>query len=242
MSRAVIIWCAGLAAGALPWCWMPTRVVRLPARATESRPTGAGGLGLRAGWALGSGVAALVWLPSPWGWFASLPAAGAAWILAGRSEPAAVRRARREAQADLPHLVALLAATLRSGSAPQAGLELVCQSLPGAAADRLEALRNRLALGADPGDVWSELAADPVLGPLGRCLARAHQTGAPVAAAIERLAVELARGQRAAAEDRARAVGVKAALPLGLCLLPAFLLLGIVPVVASLAESLLAAR
>ena len=39
---------------------------------------------------------------------------------------------------------------------------------------------------------------------------------------------------RARAEDAARRVGVAAAVPLGVCLLPAFLLLGVVPTVASL--------
>ena len=43
---------------------------------------------------------------------------------------------------------------------------------------------------------------------------------------------------RAEVEDAARRVGVRAALPLGLCLLPAFLLIGIVPVVAGLMEAL----
>jgi pilus assembly protein TadC len=54
----------------------------------------------------------------------------------------------------------------------------------------------------------------------------------------ERLADDLEREALAAVEDRARAVGVKAAVPLGLCLLPAFLLLGIVPLVASLVTGL----
>ena len=40
------------------------------------------------------------------------------------------------------------------------------------------------------------------------------------------------------AKERARAVGVKAAVPLGLCLLPAFVLVGIVPVVAALLTNL----
>jgi hypothetical protein len=39
-------------------------------------------------------------------------------------------------------------------------------------------------------------------------------------------------------EDQARAVGVKAAVPLGLCLLPSFLLIGVVPVVIGLLRSL----
>ncbi len=38
--------------------------------------------------------------------------------------------------------------------------------------------------------------------------------------------------------QRARRVGVRAAVPLGLCLLPAFLLIGIVPVVAGLVSDL----
>jgi pilus assembly protein TadC len=59
-----------------------------------------------------------------------------------------------------------------------------------------------------------------------------------VTRAVERLADELARSARAEVEDRARAVGVKAALPLGLCLLPAFLLLGIAPLVAGLLGAL----
>ena len=73
---------------------------------------------------------------------------------------------------------------------------------------------------------------------LGRALARAHRTGAPVVPAVERLADELARSARSEVEDRARAVGVKAAVPLGLCLLPAFVLIGIVPLVAGLLTSL----
>ena len=92
--------------------------------------------------------------------------------------------------------------------------------------------------GWTPTQVWADLATDPALGPLGRALARAHRTGAPVVPAVERLADELTRSARAEVEDRARAVGVKAAVPLGLCLLPAFVLIGIVPVVAGLLTSL----
>jgi hypothetical protein len=41
----------------------------------------------------------------------------------------------------------------------------------------------------------------------------------------------------ARAEDAARRVGVAAAMPLGVCLLPAFLLLGVVPTVAAMFAS-----
>jgi len=135
-------------------------------------------------------------------------------------------------------VVGLLADALRSGRPPDAALAVVVDALPGPAAGRLAALLPRLRLGVDREQVWADLAADTALGPLGRALARAHRTGAPVVPAVERLADELARSARAEVEDRARAVGVKAAVPLGLCLLPSFVLVGIVPVVAALFSSL----
>jgi hypothetical protein len=114
----------------------------------------------------------------------------------------------------------------------------VAAALPGPAADRLAPVPDRLALGTDPVAVWEEVARDADLAVLGRALARAQRSGAPVADTVERVAEELAAAGRAEVEDRARAVGVKAAVPLGLCLLPAFLLLGVVPMVAGLLAEL----
>ncbi|GAB2992094.1 type II secretion system F family protein [Nocardioides montaniterrae] len=165
-------------------------------------------------------------------------AAVGVWAAAGRIEPAGVRREREEVRRDLPYVVALLAAALRSGAAPAPAIGLVTRALPGAASARLAGVAARLELGGDPAAVWRSLAADDVLAPLGRALARAHRTGSPVVAEIERLGDELARRSRAEVEDRARAVGVRAAVPLGVCLLPAFLLLGIVPLVVGLAGSI----
>jgi pilus assembly protein TadC len=52
------------------------------------------------------------------------------------------------------------------------------------------------------------------------------------------IAEELRRDARVRAEAAARSAGVRAVLPLVACFLPAFLLIGVVPVVASLAQSL----
>lgn len=184
----------------------------------------------------GAGAAALLGGPL------AVPAgAGAFTVVAvttGRLEPAGARRRREEVRRDLPAVVTLLAAALRSGAAPGDAIDLVCRALPGSAAGRLTPMAARLRLGGDPVALWGALGADPELGSLGRTLARAHRTGAPVVVAVERLADDLARQARAAVEDRARAVGVRAAVPLGLCLLPSFLLLGIVPLAVSLAQSI----
>ncbi|MCM3516849.1 type II secretion system F family protein [Nocardioides sp. P86] len=186
-------------------------------------------LGAVGAWAFVSGTAGAV----------LAPAVGAAvWVGVGRAEPAPARREREAVRRELPHLVALVGSALGAGASPGAAVELATAALPGPAAQRLEPAVHRLRLGLDPGEVWRLVTADADLAPLGRALGRAHETGAPVVAAVERLAEELARSARADVEDRARAVGVRAAAPLGLCLLPAFLLVGIVPVVAGLLESL----
>jgi Flp pilus assembly protein TadB len=168
----------------------------------------------------------------------ALGAAVAVWVVIGRAEPASERRRRDLARRDLPHLVGLLGDALRSGRSTAEALALVTLALPGPASERLAVAVPRLRLGLDPRTVWDELAGDAALAPLGRVLARAHTTGAPVVAAVEALAASLAEDARGEVEDRARAVGVKAALPLGLCLLPSFVLLGIVPVVAGMLGTL----
>ena len=53
-----------------------------------------------------------------------------------------------------------------------------------------------------------------------------------------RLAEELRERTRADVEARARSVSTRAAAPLGVCFLPAFVLLGIVPLVAGLVAQL----
>ena len=189
-------------------------------------------------WALLCGAAAAAFVGGPVGLAAAPVAAATTWLVIERSEPAQVRRTRDLARRDLPHVVGLLADALRSGQPPDDALGVVAGALPGPAAARLAEVVPRLRLGVDPTQVWADLSADPALGPLGRALARAHRTGAPVVPAVERLADELTRSARSEVEDRARAVGVKAAVPLGLCLLPAFVVIGIVPVVAGLLTSL----
>lgn len=181
-----------------------------------------------------AGTGAALFIGGPLALPVGLAAGAGCWWWLGTVEPAGVRREREEVRRDLPAVVHLLGAGLRSGAAPGEAVRLACTALPGAAADRLAGVGQRLALGADPGSVWTALATDEALAPLGRCLARAHETGAPVVDAVDRLGLELEAEHRQLAESRARAVGVKAALPLGLCLLPSFLLLGIVPLAVGL--------
>jgi len=162
----------------------------------------------------------------------------AVWAIVGRAEPAAARHAREAARRELPHFVDLLAGALESGLSVGGALEVVTAGLPGAAADRLGPAVARLRLGVPATDVWLELTADPALAPLGRALARAQETGSSVATAARRLADDLTESAHLEVEERARAVGVRAAVPLGVCLLPAFLVLAVVPLVVGAAEAI----
>lgn len=159
-------------------------------------------------------------------------AAGLSWWLTGRLEPPAARRRRERLAAALPLCVDLLAACLAAGLSPGSAVELVTETVGAPLSEELAMLTARLRVGVDPSTVWRDLARHPQLGGLGRTVSRAVDSGASVADAMQRLAADLRREGRAQAETRARAVGVKAAVPLGVCLLPAFVLVGVVPVVA----------
>ncbi len=79
----------------------------------------------------------------------------------------------------------------------------------------------------------------PGAAPLAGCLERAQETGVPAVEPIARLAARLRADAGRAAGIRARRVGVQATAPLGLCFLPAFLAVGVVPVVIGLARGLM---
>ena len=184
-------------------------------------------------WALCAAIAGPTLLGGPFGLAVGIGAGLAVWVLVGRAEPRVARRRREQARQELPHVVQLLAAVLRGGGSIEQALVQVARALPGPATDALRAAEGRLRVGAGPAQVWTDLAANPALAPLGRALARSAESGASVVDVMSRLSDELAREHRGEVEDLARSVGVRAAVPLGVCLLPAFLLLGIVPVVVA---------
>lgn len=64
-------------------------------------------------------------------------------------------------------------------------------------------------------------------------LGLAARAGAPVAELLRAEAFRLRRAARSAGVERAAALGVRLMLPLGLCVLPAFVLLGVAPLMIS---------
>jgi Flp pilus assembly protein TadB len=181
------------------------------------------------GWALLGGLPGVVAGPA---------AAVAVWVVLGRTEPPSVVRRREQLLDDLPLAVDLLGACLAAGAAPESALVTVGRAVGGPVEEEFLALHHRLGIGVDPAQVGRTVAEHPQLGPLGRAVGRAHDTGASVGRAVHQLAAELRERALADVEARARSIEVKAAAPLGLCLLPAFVVLGVVPMVVGVFASM----
>lgn len=102
-----------------------------------------------------------------------------------------------------------------------------------------------LALGADPAVAWaipSDQSARPDdthIDALLRLARRSASSGAALADGVAELADQSRHDAAHAATAAAERAGVLIAGPLGLCFLPAFVCLGIVPVVAGLAGDVL---
>jgi pilus assembly protein TadC len=67
---------------------------------------------------------------------------------------------------------------------------------------------------------------------MARAISRSLRSGAPLSKTLEHLADETRRSHHHSADQQARSAESRAALPLGLCFLPAFVLLSIVPTIA----------
>lgn len=165
----------------------------------------------------------------------------------GHLEPRAEREDRERLAADLPLALDLLAACLAGGAALAEAVRAVADAVPGACGQRLTRVGAAMEVGSPPQDAWQALTAGPPSKPPDelaaaavRALTRAGEGGAPVAAAVARLAAEAREQARARGQAAAERAGVFAVAPLGLCFLPAFVLLGVVPVIAGLVGPLLA--
>ncbi|GAA2584167.1 type II secretion system F family protein [Streptomyces tubercidicus] len=151
----------------------------------------------------------------------------------------AARAAAAEVRSELAPAGDLLAACLAAGAGPREAAEAVGRTLDGPVAERLRQVAAELRLGGEPAVVWPRLAALPGAEGLARCMERAGISGVPAVESASRIAAELRAEQARAATAQARRAGVLVTLPLSACFLPAFLTLGVAPVLIGLAGGLL---
>ena len=135
---------------------------------------------------------------------------------------------------DTALVLELLAAQLRAGLAPLAALGTLSEALN---SRPLHTVCQRLQMGSGWGSAWSGSAAG-TFGELRDALAPAYTGGAPSTALLLSLADAHRLSERRAAERAAGRLSVALVVPLGLCSLPAFICLGIVPILISLLPTL----
>ncbi|WP_031041812.1 type II secretion system F family protein [Streptomyces sp. NRRL F-5650] len=186
-----------------------------------------------AGWALVGGVEGLVvgvvGAGALWRWSVRRSAAGAP-----AREAAAAAAARQ-----LPLAADLLAACIAAGAGPVTAARAVGEALGGPVGDALGRGAAEVRLGGEPEGAWRGLAAVPGASPLARLLERAEVSGLPAAAPAARLAAQARADWARTTTARARRAAVMVTAPVGLCFLPAFIAVGVLPVVIGLAGGVL---
>jgi Type II secretion system (T2SS), protein F len=141
-------------------------------------------------------------------------------------------------------LLDLIGAMLDAGASLEQAVAILAETTDPQTAGRLTAVTGALSLGMPWAAAW-HLAIPADTGNEGQTLVLlrdaltfAGATGAPSSSILYARAMQLRRRRNREAEKRAAALGVRLVIPLGACALPAFVCLGVVPVLLSLLPTL----
>ncbi|WP_188079044.1 type II secretion system F family protein [Actinotalea subterranea] len=130
----------------------------------------------------------------------------------------------------------LLGAACAAGASVPAALAATGVAIEGERGAVLLRAAALVSLGAEWQAAWVGAGA---LAPVRDALEPAWVDGAPPGEALRATAASVRRERQARALEAAGRLGVRLVLPLGLCYLPAFVLVGLVPVLVSMASGAL---
>lgn len=152
------------------------------------------------------------------------------------------RRLRRDQTLSLlgqaPVVADLLGTAITAGATVPEAIVIVGDTVDEPIRSRLRAVVAAIQMGADPHSAWADWLDDPALSPIASAIIRSQHSGSPLSVVLDAAAADMRHAYRSDVEARARAAGVRAVAPLALCYLPAYLLVGVVPVVAGFASAL----
>jgi pilus assembly protein TadC len=183
------------------------------------------GLCLAAARLIGS-LGGLVWLAAP-------IVAAAGFVALGWLEPRSARRRRQQLIMEAPQALELMAACLDAGLPAGAACRAVVQCFEGPVSDDLGRVVSLLELGVGEVAAWRSIHDHPQLGLAAADLARSAESGSSVVDGLQQHAAAAREARRGALQVRARAVGVRSVAPMMGCFIPSFMVLGVVPSVAS---------
>lgn len=161
--------------------------------------------------------------------------AGVAYVLLTRSARSHIIVNRRRRLAQIPLTLEVAAMLLRSGATPSGALSSAAAAVGPLLCDAIGQVARLQQMGQDAHSAWSLLVADPVLAPVAQSAIRSSSSGSALATDWQRVAADCRQQYRAEAHGVAQRAGIFALAPLGLCFLPAFVCLGVLPIVLGLA-------
>jgi tight adherence protein C len=177
---------------------------------------------------------------APIGLVATFPAGALGWALPGLGARRAARRHLAAVERSLPEVVDLLMLAAGAGLSVRQGVAAVAARTHGPLGPLLARAVAEAERGRRLADALEDVpgAAGEMTRALVAPLIASERYGAPLVPALERLAVEVRAATRRRAEEGARRVPVKLLFPLVVCILPAFGLLTVAPLIASAIRSL----
>lgn len=167
------------------------------------------------------------------GWVGLVVALVAAPIVRARvRDLASVHQRRRDARlvVQAPPALDLLAAVLAAGRPAEVAVATVAERTPAPLGDVLQDVARRLRLSADPVAAWRTLDGT-ALHAVGRAFARSESSGAAIVPLVADAAEDIRRRSRGLRREAVGRVAVRTTIPLGLCMLPAFVLVAVAPTV-----------
>jgi Flp pilus assembly protein TadB len=171
--------------------------------------------------------------PGWWIWLGWPVATLVGAVLLGGLEPVSARRRREQLMSETPQALELMATGLAAGMPIRVAARVVADAFDSALGEELRQLQALVELGTSDADAWRTLHGHPQLGSAAQDLSRSVESGTMMVDALRRHAAAAREARRASLVIRARSVGVRSVLPLMMCFIPSFLLLGVVPTVVS---------
>lgn len=171
--------------------------------------------------------------PGRWCWVALPLLSVGGLLLLGWLEPQRTKRRRARLVLESPQALELMSACLAAGMPVRGANQAIVASFDGPVAEDLGRVRALVGLGVPDSEAWLTLHEHPQLGAAADDLARSVESGTMLVESLKQHSAAAREARRGALLVRARGVGVRSVLPLMVCFIPAFLLLGVVPTVVS---------
>ena len=134
----------------------------------------------------------------------------------------------------IAYCLELLALAMAAGAPATSAIHAVATAVGGRAGDELNRVSAATQWGVDGYRAW--VAAPGYWAPAARAFHVAATAGAAPSTLLRQAAADLRQSEKERVETAAAKAGVRVVLPLGLCFLPAFITLTIIPLVLGLVD------